>query len=219
MNKALLSVAGCLFSLTVFAQPLTLVVNSPAGPVADVIVYADSVEPQADLPMRSDTLEIAQKNKAFAPYISVVQRQAAVNFVNRDDITHHIYSLADKNRFAFKLSAGSSQKVATQLDDGARLEVVAMGCNIHDWMSGYLLVLDTPYFAKTDAQGRVTLDLQVDGQYRVGVWHPQLQAPGNRQEIVIDSASQAQLALNLNEPLAEIPEQRGEDDFEFLEEY
>jgi hypothetical protein len=52
--------------------------------------------------------------------------------------------------------------------------VVTIGCNIHDWMVGYIYVSESPYFATTGADGRATLGGLPAGRYSVRVWHPQL---------------------------------------------
>ncbi|MEI8647621.1 hypothetical protein P4S73_06140 [Paraglaciecola sp. Hal342] len=48
-----------------------------------------------------------------------------------------------------------------------------MGCNVHDWMLGYIYVVDTPYFAKTDQQGSVSMQVP-DGEYIIKAWHPRI---------------------------------------------
>ena len=53
--------------------------------------------------------------------------------------------------------------------------VVKLGCNIHDWMLGYIYVAETPYFGKTAGDGRVQPDQLPAGRYRVRVWHPRMQ--------------------------------------------
>jgi hypothetical protein len=52
--------------------------------------------------------------------------------------------------------------------------VVALGCNIHDWMVGYISVLPTPWFARTGPDGRARLGDVPAGSYEVRVWHPQM---------------------------------------------
>ena len=52
--------------------------------------------------------------------------------------------------------------------------MAALGCNIHDWMLAYILVVDTPWFTKADAQGNAVLAELPAGRYRLVVWHPRL---------------------------------------------
>ena len=58
--------------------------------------------------------------------------------------------------------------------------IVVLGCNIHDWMVGYVYVTDAPYFTQTDAKGAWTLNLPAD-DYTLTLWHPNLDNPNNVQ--------------------------------------
>lgn len=185
-------------------------------PVENVVVYATPTIGLDGLPKNTNQLTINQEGKKFAPYVTVMQKGQSITFNNKDDITHHIYSVSGENRFEFKLKANSTK--TTQKMDSA--EEIAMGCNIHDWMSGYTLVVDTPYFGKTNEQGQLTLPIANTGEYKVTVWHPQLDVESNRfEEMYQVTAEQSELGLKLPKALLPLPEQLGEDDFDFLEEY
>ena len=48
--------------------------------------------------------------------------------------------------------------------------VAALGCNIHDRMSAYIVVVDTPHFGRSDAKGQVQLDVPA-GEHLLKAWH------------------------------------------------
>ena len=150
-------------------QVLVQVVSPDGNQVEDVVVYATPSTVNRAHNVNPEPLVIDQREKKFAPYITVMQKGQKLRFDNHDDITHHIYSVSGENRFEFKLKAGENKE--TQAMKSA--EEVAMGCNIHDWMSGYALVVDTPYFTKSSNNGVAELMLP-SGQYQLTVWHPQL---------------------------------------------
>lgn len=209
-----------LYVTNVMAGQLDVQVKGPGGePIEGVVVFAEPLEAEAVSSAVTEPLVIAQKDKAFAPYIGVVQRNNPVRFENHDDITHHIYSVSGANRFSFKIAAGQSEQVIVSAGNPGTAEEVAMGCNIHDWMSGYMLILDTPWFASTDSQGKVALAIENSGLYNVSVWHPQLQTPDHRMRQQIRFNGKLALEMNLKDPLASMPEQVGDDDFEFLDDY
>jgi len=192
-----------------------VIVNSAdAEPLADMVVYLEPLEGQT-LSQSSKQVEIGQYQKSFSPYISVSQSNSPVSFVNQDDITHHIYSAGNKNKFAFKIRAGVTNS-SIPFNHPAE---IAMGCNIHDWMSGYLLVVDTPYFGKTNAQGLITFSLDQSGKYRIVVWHPQMQTATNSMFVDKNIIDASTITLILNESLAKIPKQQSDDDFDFLSDY
>lgn len=211
---------GCLLTTVTAMSYATVdirVLNPDGTAAANVVVFAlsDSV----DLPTsQTSSIEIAQQDKLFQPYITVMQRQDKVQFVNRDDFTHHIYSLSEGNRFSFKLRAGQQQGLELQHQDKA-IEQVAMGCNIHDWMSGFLLILDTPYFAHTDTTGHVSLPLQDNGEYQLYLWHPMFTSEEHIYSRNLSYPAQMQIEWNLQEQLNASEPQASDDDFEFLDEY
>src|SRR5207244_3930054 len=93
-----------------------------------------------------------------------------VSFPNRDDVRHHVYSFSPAKRFDLPLYVGTPAKPVVFDTPG----VVIIGCNIHDWMVGYIYVSESPYFATTDADGRADLTGLPPGRYTARVWHPQL---------------------------------------------
>jgi plastocyanin len=188
--------------------------NVKNNPLENMVVYLEPLAGQVS-PQQSETVSISQHSKSFIPYISVSQSTTKVNFVNKDDITHHIYSADSENKFSFKIRAGKTDSTA-QFNHAAE---IAMGCNIHDWMSGYLLVVDTPYFAKTDEQGLASFTLNELGKYRVVVWHPQMRAEDNRMIIEKDILTGDTITFTLQQDMNDIPVQKSDDDFDFLSDY
>jgi hypothetical protein len=76
--------------------------------------------------------------------------------------------------------------------------LVTLGCNIHDWMVGYVMVVSTPHFGKTDASGNVRLRELPAGGYQVHVWHPQQRASAAPRAIAIDANAAPVLVLTLD---------------------
>ncbi len=192
------------------------VIDTREQNVNDIVVYARPSKGIENLPLNTKALLINQKDKKFSPYITVLQKGQAIKFVNQDDITHHIYSVSGENRFEFKIKA-DAEKMSEPLHI---TEEIAMGCNIHDWMSGYALVVDTPYYGKTDGSGQLTFTLPYAGEYVITAWHPQLELENNSVSklVTIDHANK-NVTISLPKKLLPIPKQKGQDEFDFIEEY
>lgn len=151
---------------------LTASVKEAKGtPVADAVVSLIPLDSAAPAPGAS-TGEIAQQTQEFQPYVTVVQAGTKVVFPNRDTVQHHVYSLSKPKKFELPLY-NPGQKESLVFESTG---LVTLGCNIHDWMIAYLLVVPTPYFAKTDEQGRAMVAAPA-GRYRLEIWHPRLPAP------------------------------------------
>jgi plastocyanin len=113
--------------------------------------------------------DVAQEGQEFFPYVSVVQNGTRVVFPNRDTVQHHVYSLSKAKKFELPLY-NPGQKESLVFETAGE---VVVGCNIHDWMIAYVVIVPTPWYGKTDAGGRVTITAPA-GRYRVEVWHPRL---------------------------------------------
>ena len=114
--------------------------------------------------------EIAQVNKQFAPRVLVVPVGTAVSFPNRDTVRHHVYSFSPNKTFELKLYSGTSASPVVFDKPG----IAVLGCNIHDNMSAWVVVAETPYFAVGDAKGMASMRDVPAGNYRLRVWHPGL---------------------------------------------
>jgi plastocyanin len=170
------------------AAPLTVQVNDAQGrPLAGAVVYLDS--PAAARAVRPlANAEIVQAERQFMPQVAVVTRGTPVMFPNLDTVRHHVYSLSPAKRFELKLYIGKPQAPVVFDQPG----VAVLGCNIHDQMVGFVVIVDTPYHARTDAQGRATLDAPA-GDYRLRTWHPDFAvgAPALEQPLVLGATPAA----------------------------
>ncbi|HEU4617301.1 MAG TPA: methylamine utilization protein [Gammaproteobacteria bacterium] len=146
------------------------VVDRDSKPVADVAVYAVPAGQPMPLPTPPPSAVMDQRNKEFVPHVLVVQAGTSVDFPNNDTVSHHVYSFSKAHPFELALYKGDPHPPLTFDTAG----LVVLGCNIHDSMLGYILVVDTPYFGKTRADGRVDLGELPPGQYAVHVWTDRL---------------------------------------------
>lgn len=139
-------------------------------PLGEVVVLARPVGFSAPPAARhtSHDVSIEQVDKEFHPGISIIPQGGEANFPNNDNIQHHVYSFSKAKVFDIPLYDGLPDEPILFDKPG----VVKIGCNIHDWMIGYIYVTDTPYTAKTGEAGTVTLSNLPEGSYEVSVWHP-----------------------------------------------
>jgi plastocyanin len=187
---------GCMLASPTLGASLAVRVNNPAGtPVADAAVYARPIAPlsPADVSV-TEVTPVVQIDREFVPYLTIVPVGASVEFPNRDRVRHHVYSFSKAKSFEIQLYSGRSPRQILFDKPG----VVTLGCNIHDWMIAYILVVDTPYFAKTDKYGIALIKDLPKGQYQISVWHPGQRdsVPDRRWEV--EAAPTAQLVLTID---------------------
>ena len=145
------------------------VVDPQGNPLRDAVVFVDQLESSAPAPVKEHTAVAVmdQVNRQFVPHVLPVEVGTQVSFPNHDQIHHHVYSLSRTKTFEIPLYKGETAPPIRFDQAGA----VKLGCNIHDWMSGVILVVPTPFFATTDEQGVFTVRDVPPGTYGVVAWH------------------------------------------------
>jgi len=174
------------------------VVDAQGRPVPDAVV---TIHPAAGVPAGPIRFPwsqaMLQKDIAFHPSTLIVPVGATVTFPNADKVRHHVYSFSKPARFELKLFGRDETRSYTFRTAGA----VALGCNIHDSMKGFIKVVDTPFAARTDASGDARIPGVTGGQARLTVWHPQMKARFNESTFPLgvpaggETAQQIRLAL------------------------
>lgn len=173
----------CLLALCAVAAPAAAVpvgvsVADANGALVDAVVSLQPARPAAAGAGR--TVDMDQVNSQFVPAVLAVRTGTSVRFPNNDQIRHQVYSFSPAKRFELPLFQGTT--AAPVRFDQAGL--VTVGCNIHDWMLAYIVVLDTPYFGKTGSDGRVQIDAPA-GSYTLQVWHPRIQGEATSQALAV----------------------------------
>lgn len=165
----------------VLAGDLTVTVRGADGrPVPDAVVMVYPNGQPTKGPIKFPwPYRVAQQNIQFSPFMLVVPVGAEVAFPNLDKVRHHVYSFSPGNRFEIKLYGREENRTARMSAAGA----VAIGCNIHDQMVGFIRVVDTAYAGKTDAAGVVTIQDVPAGAVVAKVWHPYLRALKNEKTL------------------------------------
>jgi plastocyanin len=187
-------IAAALFASAApsFAATLTVTLKTPGGqPVKDAVVTIAT--PGAHDPLKVDgPLRMAQQNLQFDPFVLIVPVGADVAFPNLDKVRHHVYSFSPTKRFEIKLYGHDE----TRTEHFDKAGAVALGCNIHDHMIGFIRVVDTPYAAKTNAAGVAVLHDAPAGRLEIKVWQPYLKAPDNEVAESVTAPAQGEVAAN-----------------------
>ena len=133
-----------------------MVTDDKGKPIEDAVVSLMTFGTPATAPPPA-TAVMDQNDREFVPHVLPVYLGARVNFPNRDNIRHHVYSFSSAKKFELPLYIGTPAAPVVFDKPG----VVA-------------LVLPTPHFAKTAADGKTRLDGLSPGTYEARVWHPRL---------------------------------------------
>lgn len=166
-------------------------VDGSGAPVRDAVV---TVIPAAGVPNRPIRFPwgttMVQRDIAFRPHVLIVPVGATVAFPNQDKVRHHIYSFSKPAKFELKLYGRDESRSYTFKTAGA----VALGCNIHDRMSGFIKVVDTPWAIASDDDGMARLASLPAGNARVVIWHPRLRTRDNEVVQTVTFAASGRVA-------------------------
>ena len=150
------------------AGVLTVHVTDTAGkPLADAIALLEPVGAKPAVKPLAD-VEISQAKREFSPRVTLITVGTRATFPNFDTVRHHVYSFSPNKTFELKLYAGVPN-VPVMFDKPG---IAVLGCNIHDNMAAWVVVADTPWFARSAANGRAHIDALPAGAYRLRLWHP-----------------------------------------------
>lgn len=144
------------------------VVDQDKKPVEDAVAFVYDHPGRFTPP--SEPIVMDQIDQEFVPHLIAILAGSKVRFPNKDDIQHHLYSFSETKTFEIQLYKGEPA-------DPVRFEkpgVVKLGCNIHDWMSGVILVLPNPYFVKTGKDGKASLALPGEAGLKIALFHERL---------------------------------------------
>ena len=173
-------------------------VGSDGKPLPDTVVFLESREAKAAARPMAD-VEIEQNKRRFTRRVSVVTVGSEVTFPNRDSVRHHVYSFSPAKTFELKLYAGKPANPVRFEMPG----IAVLGCNIHDNMVAWVVVVETPHHGVADAGGTLRLDSVPPGSYRLRSWHPGL-PPGAAaaDEALVVTAGGASTSARVKLPLA-----------------
>lgn len=164
---------------TAAAAAVQITVTDQQGQfVEDAVV--ELLDP-ANKPFSQKKAEVKQQDLTFIPFVSAYQMGTAVDFPNMDKTRHHVYSFSAAKVFELKLYANKPE--APVVFDQAG--IIALGCNIHDYMQAYIYIGESPFLQVTDSKGQANFTDIPDGSYQLKLWHPWQNADWVTQQVEI----------------------------------
>lgn len=141
---------------------------SPGREIRNAVVWIENAPPGAAPP--PGKVEVDQKGCAFVPRVVVVPAGGTVDFLNSDRLLHNIHATPKVN-VSFNRTQPMGRTIPVSF---AKPEIVKINCDLHAWMTAWVVVAAHPYYAITGADGRFAFDQLPPGQYQLQVWHERL---------------------------------------------
>ena len=159
-------------AIVVMSLPATAATLS--GKVSGVsgtsVVYVETI-PGKTFPAPAEQPVMAQRRLMFQPHILPVQQGSTVEFLNSDSVAHNVFwsSIGGNKKLAHNLGTWpQNERRAFKFDTAGAVPLL---CNVHPEMTGYIVVVPTPYFALTNESGEYKIENVPDGTYNVVAWH------------------------------------------------
>ncbi|MFT4692262.1 MAG: carboxypeptidase regulatory-like domain-containing protein [Verrucomicrobiia bacterium] len=142
---------------------LTVKPGKPELPTA--VVYLDGSKGNGNPP--TITGAVVQKELQFRPALLPIQIGTTVNFPNGDPLYHNVFSYSKTKRFDLGRYMKDETSPGVVFDKAGEVKLF---CEIHSHMRASILVLETPHFVKTDADGKYHLENLPAGEYVLKAW-------------------------------------------------
>lgn len=135
----------------------------------DIVVYVDAI-PGKHFDAPAQHVIVDQRKMMFVPHVAVVLQGTTVDFLNSDPVGHNVYwpSISGNKKLAHNL--GTWPKGERKSFQFNNLGVASLLCNVHPEMSGYVVVVATPYFAVADKDGSFEIKSVPPGTYTLKTW-------------------------------------------------
>ncbi len=122
----------------------------------------------------ADEITIDQDGCKFAPHVTLFKPGATLTVLNPDGISHNIHTFGKENPSLNKSQPKFKKKMKIK-GKFKKPETIKLSCDIHKkWMSGWMIVADSPYITITDTSGSFKIDNVPPGDYTVEIWHEKL---------------------------------------------
>jgi len=154
------------------AVPSEELVVGAGGGLQNVFVYVKSGLEGKKFKHPKTPVKLDQKGCRYTPHVLGVMTKQKIEIINSDDTLHNVHPVPKKNREWNLAMPFQGQKVKKSF---RKPEIgIHITCNVHNWMSAYICVVDNPYYAVSGKDGSFSIKGLPDGEYTIAAWHEKL---------------------------------------------
>jgi plastocyanin len=176
--KAVTKVATMVAVALMVAMPVTAqgpvsgqvsIIERPGEQTEDLVNTVVYLEPPAGQKAKvsASNESMALQARQFSPRVRILPPGSKIEFSNQDPFSHNVFSKAAQGPFDTDVFGRGKKKSTTVKEAG----VYPIYCNVHPRMTGFLIAVNSPYYAQAGADGRFTIGNVPPGTYKLHVWH------------------------------------------------
>jgi plastocyanin len=174
----------------------TYEVGSDGKSLANVFVYVKDGLGNYVYDTPTEPVKIDQQACRYHPHVFGIRVNQPLQIVNSDDTLHNIHALPKGNA---EFNTGQPIQGMTTTHTFSKQEImVPFKCDVHGWMNAYVGVVDHPYFAVTDKDGKFELKTLPPGTYTIEAWHEKMGT--QEQKITIGEKETKDIAFTFKAP-------------------
>lgn len=188
MLKTFLKVLLLTCSFYSSAELSIKIIDKQNRPLSNIVVEIESSAKDSEQSFAASDATMTQIDQQFVPHILAIRKGDMVNFPDTDTVQHHVYSFSEARTFEIAIY---QQDVTRQIAFD-KPGIVEIGCNIHDWMLGYIYVANSALFQQTSNDGTATFAKLPNSTIKFSIWHPRLKAQDLKQTFTVEPSQLTQ---------------------------
>ncbi len=143
-----------------------LVVGEEGG-LKDAVISLQNVTGGIAIDSLGKEFVLDQKICAYTPHILIVPVGIPVKILNNDGILHNIHTYAVRNKSVNLAQPRFKKTIRMTFDEPENVQV---RCDVHGWMSAWIIAVEHPYYTVTDSSGEFDISNVPPGTYTVNIW-------------------------------------------------
>jgi hypothetical protein len=142
------------------------------GNLGNVFVYVKDGLGNYVFDTPTESLKLDQQGCRYRPHVFGIRVNQPLEIINSDPTLHNIHAMPKANSEFNNGQPIQGMKMTHTFS--AKEVMVPFKCDVHGWMNAYVGVLDHPYFAVSDENGKFALNSLPPGTYTIEAWHERL---------------------------------------------
>ena len=173
-----------------------LIANKTGG-LKNAVVIVEGVKRGKAMPAAAQSAQIDQNKCEYLPHVQVMAVNTEIALRNSDPILHNIQFFQGDNSLFNMAQPVQGQVNKRKIDKAGNIYVE---CAVHGWMQGNVIVVDNPYYAVSDENGKFSITDLPPGKYQVKIWHEYVGEM--TQEVTVSAKTETPLNMDLKDLLA-----------------